>query len=245
MLTLEVAIQVALIAGVFGLVNGLATSWANARAARNLREENERAGRRTWRLEKEGRDTEEILAKLNEILRAISTDVSEFSKAFNRVNRLEEQEKWAVEYAKENHQFSRPAIASHIEISKELTAVAESVKAYLKGMQDRRSETEAWFRYDVIRSTAWFLGDASVRKGLIELGKNLQDFNRELDNEVERLGMWCDQLANQGGSTEGMEADYIRHIKPKEEKKDALSDEADKVTKQVVKEQQKLISRLE
>lgn len=157
MLTLEAAVQAALIAGVVSLTVVL----LNTRSLRESRQDEHRRRRQDWFLEKQARDAEEIVATLDGFLKDLSRDMEALDSITGMA--VDYSAPYAYDFASETPENIQRLITDESKVSKQTMRTAA---AHI-----------AWFTYDARRLCVWFEPTAKVDGYLDALSELFRAFH--------------------------------------------------------------------
>jgi hypothetical protein len=163
MLTLEAAVQAALVSGVVSLIVVL----LNARSLRETRGDEHRRRRQDWFLEKQARDAEDIVTTLERFSKQFSTQLGEVSSWFHKLSTYN-----VLFGDRSDNEATEQANERFFEDAKNLASTIQSNNAPL----------EAWFNHDALRLTVWFEDFHQVDKQLVELGRKFTHLQWRLSN---------------------------------------------------------------
>ncbi len=163
MLTLNVAVQSALVGGFTALAVALLNNYFVSRSKEVERSHK----RREWFLEKQARDAEEIIQALDGFIKVLAESFAEVDRLISNA------------YTFERYQSSDNDKSEEIKVqSGELLSKFDALG----------SMRQSWFTYDLARLTVWFDGSIQKNSDIVELGKAFKKVENLL--KIVPFGLW-------------------------------------------------------
>jgi hypothetical protein len=163
MLTLEAAVQAALVSGVVSLTVVL----LNARSLRETRGDEHRRRRQDWFLEKQARDAEEIVATFER-----------FSKQFS--GHLRQAASLMIDATSILDILERDLSSDELKLQKK--RLSDDFRKLGTKVRADRPAVETWFNYDLLRLTVWFDGLLPRDEKFTDLGLKFAKLHVRLSN---------------------------------------------------------------
>jgi hypothetical protein len=161
MLTLEAAVQAALVSGVVSLIVVL----LNARSLRETRGDEHRRRRQDWFLEKQARDAEEIVATFEQFSKQFSTHLRQAASLMVSATTI---------FDILERDLSSDDLKIHMkQLSDDFRKLGAKVRADSPAV-------ETWLNYDLLRLTVWFDGFLPRDEKFTDLGLRFEKLHTRL-----------------------------------------------------------------
>jgi len=156
----DIRLQTAIIAAIVAVIVALLTPWAKNRFDKQARSEEWARKRDDWFLEKQARDTEEIVVAISNFLKILSSDIGQI------------------------HSLTNEVVISIIE-SPEPQQI--DIEKPLSRFLINKWSVKTWFGYDSLRLSIWFETSKEVEGKLAELGTQFEALYTVLDHRAHML----------------------------------------------------------